>query len=157
MGSPVRLHVGATTLQARAVANGANIGRQQSREVNARRLRPCRPRRTLMLVDELHKTPDQPVTAACGQGWPTAPRDSRDRPIPGPSREPLEATDARRRRQIGERPTGADAGDNGDTQQARDPSADRRRTLGDFGLADLVDRPFQPPRRRFDRYPGGAA
>ena len=34
---------------------------------------------------------------------------------------------------------------------------DRQRSLGDFRLADVVDRPFQPPRRRFDRYLGGAA
>src|SRR5271165_5766547 len=34
---------------------------------------------------------------------------------------------------------------------------DRRRSLDDFRLADVVDRPFQPPRRRFDRYLHGAA
>src|SRR5271166_3064078 len=34
---------------------------------------------------------------------------------------------------------------------------DRGRSLGDFRLADVVDRPFQPPRRRFDRYLHGAA
>jgi len=34
---------------------------------------------------------------------------------------------------------------------------DRRRSLSDFRLADVVDRSFQPPRRRFDRYLHGAA
>ena len=34
---------------------------------------------------------------------------------------------------------------------------DRRRSLRDFRLADVVDRPFQPPRSRFDRSLHGAA
>ena len=149
--------ISAATHRARAAANGATIGRQQSREVDARRLCPRRPRQSLMLIDEIHETPDQPVTAACGQGWSTAPDDSIDRPIVGPLREPLEATDARRGRQIGERPTGADAGDGGRAQQKCYPFMDRRRTLGDFRLADVVDRPLQPPRRRLDEYHGRAA
>ena len=153
--------VGAPTLRARAVANGASIGRQQSREVDARRLRPREPRRSLTLVDEIHETRDQPVTASRGRGHSTSPSDgvvrSGDEPIVGPLREPLEATDARRRRQIGERPAGAEADDDGNAQQARDPFVDRRRSLGDFRLADIVDRPFQPPRRRCDRYLRGAA
>ncbi len=114
-----------------------------------------------MLIDEIHETRDQPVTAASGQGWATAPGDGivrgGDEPIVGSLRELLETVDARRRRQVGERPTGANAGDDGHAQQARDPFVDRRRTLGDFRLADIVDRPFQPPRPRLDRYLGAAA
>ena len=41
---------------------------------------------------------------------------SADGPIVGPLREPLEATDARRRRQVGERPT--EAGDGNAQQRA---------------------------------------
>ncbi len=66
-----------------------------------------------MLVDDIHETRDQPVTASRGRGHSTSPGSGGvridDAPIVGLMRELLKATDARRRRQIGERPVGAEA------------------------------------------------
>jgi hypothetical protein len=86
----------------------------------ALRQRPREPRRSLTLVDEVHETRDQPVTAARAQGRSTSPGDgvvrSGDEHIVSPLREVLEATDERRRRQACERLGGADTGDDGGAQ-----------------------------------------
>ncbi len=105
------------------------------------------PQSSLALVDEINKPRDQPAVS-----WRAASPDERcvlgyEEFSVGSLCKKLKATDARRRRQIGERPTRANTRHSGNTLQPGDPSLKRLRPLGEFGLADVMDRSFQPPCR----------
>ena len=82
--------------------------------------------------------------------------DPSDLLLTSPLRQSLEATDSRRCRQIGQQPATA-AGDDGQVEEACDQGFDPRRRLGRLRLPDVVDRPFQSPRRHRDRHPRNVA
>lgn len=62
-------------LRSVVLAGGARIGFEQSGKIGIPRWRALRPRRTLVLLQEIREASDQCLVAACRQDHPTPMRD----------------------------------------------------------------------------------
>ncbi len=132
-----RIAITVTLLQTRPAGGDSSIGRHQIHELGATWMRLRARRRSPTLAAKIHEPSDRLLTSSL--------------------RQSLEATDARRCRQIGEQPAGAAAGDDGQVEEACDQHLGPRRLLGCPHLPDVVDRTFQSPRRHRHRHPRGVA
>lgn len=123
--------------------------------IGARRWRALRSWRHSVFLQKVCEASDQLLVASGRQDHPTPMCDGcasvDDQPIKRIWREALEATNARRRRQAGERLRPDDVGGDRHAKQTRNQIADPRRALGSFHATHIHDRAFEPPHRRFDR------
>ena len=93
-----------------------SVRRHQPGEIEVQRRR--RRLRLLTRVDEFHETTHQPVTASGGSRGPATSGATGSDTFVGALREPLEATDTRRRREFGQGPPGLEAGQCGKARQS---------------------------------------